>query len=411
VRGILFALLRHVFRYCDLSESQNTDAVPSMRDTIGDIERSKDPLIVNEHYQNSLEPKSIIHAFVNYPPENFTINEALLTGSSIISFFADFNLLTTLEDKAKKSVDSLNRFRFFRYLVKKLLTPRTLFVGTSISEYCLLPESHHYPELAERILGSYQQSNTPLLIVKDIPCNSPLLSASENANAASFITLLEEKGLILVTGQALAYMDIDFPSFDAYLMTLSGSRRTDFRRKLKLATELARIEVKTGDAFFSDAVVEQLYQQYLNVFERNDIHFDKLSVDFFKQVFQRTDDGYVYIYHYQDKLVGFNLCYILGDMFVDKYIGTSDPEGRTLSLFYNMKFDNIKLCLKMDLKKYVVGYTSPGAKASLGCKFTYTYHAVYIRNPILRFLLNKLKPFFEGDRATLENLTAQPVQK
>jgi hypothetical protein len=164
--------------------------------------------------------------------------------------------------------------------------------------------------------------------------------------------------------------------------------------------------VRTGDGFFSDEIVGQLYAQYVNVFERSDIHFDKLSVDFFRQVLQRTDDGYVYVYYYQDKIVGFNLCYIMGDRFVDKYIGTSDPEAKDLSLFYNMKFDNIKLCLKNGLKRYVVGYTSPAAKASLGCKFTYTYHAVYIRNPILRFILSRLKPLFEGDKSTLENLAS-----
>ena len=367
-------------------------------------------MIVNEHYQNALEPKSIIDAFVNQPPENFIINESLLNEFGIISFFADFDLLTTLDDKAKEYVEKLKRLRFFRYLAKKILTPTTLFVGTSISEYCLLPEEKHAAQLAEQIVAGYKKSGKPLLIVKDIPRDSALLSASENENAASLTKALEEKGLIVLTGQALAYMDIDFPSFDAYLSTLSGSRRSDFRRKLKVAADVKRIEVRTGDTFFSDAIVDQLHRQYVNVFDRNDINFDKLSVDFFRQVFQRADDGLVYLYYYQDKLVGFNLCYILGDKFIDKYIGTSDPEGKELSLFYNMKFDNIKLCLQRGLKQYVVGYTSPAAKASLGCKFTYTYHAVYIRNPVLRFILNRLKPFFEGDKSTLENLTTKPVQ-
>jgi hypothetical protein len=363
-------------------------------------------LILNDNYSNSLEPKSFVDAFINYPPEHFSINKTLLEDSGIISFFADFNLLTTLEDEAKKYVAKISRFAFFRYLIKKILTPNTLFVGTSISEYCLLPESKNTDQLVECIVEGYRQSNKPLLIVKDIPQNSALLSQIENENADKLIKQLEKKGLIIVTGQALAYMDIDFTSFDEYLAKLSGSRRTDFRRKLKLATELKRVEVKTGTSFFSDEIVDQLYHQYETVFERSDIHFDKLSVSFFKQVFQHTNDGYVYIYNYQGRIVGFNLCYIIGDKFVDKYIGTSDEDVKNLSLFYNMKFDNIKLCLENGLKRYVVGYTSPEAKASLGCKFTYTYHAVYIRNPILRFILKRLKSLFEGDKSTLENLAS-----
>ncbi|MBK9142971.1 MAG: hypothetical protein IPM23_10780 [Candidatus Melainabacteria bacterium] len=42
-------------------------------------------------------------------------------------------------------------------------------------------------------------------------------------------------------------------------------------------------------------------------------------------------------------------------------------------------------------------WTDPEVKASLGAAFTGTRHLVYIRNPLLRAVLSRLKHLFEPD--------------
>ena len=56
-----------------------------------------------------------------------------------------------------------------------------------------------------------------------------------------------------------------------------------------------------------------------------------------------------------------------------------------------------ELCFGKGLKTYVAGWTDPEIKSYLGARFTFTKHAVYIRNPVLRFVLSRLKRLFESD--------------
>jgi len=61
-------------------------------------------------------------------------------------------------------------------------------------------------------------------------------------------------------------------------------------------------------------------------------------------------------------------------------------------------FHNIEYALAHGLRYYIAGWTDPAIKRDLGATFTFTQHAVYVRNPVLRKLLMPFKRFFETDR-------------
>ncbi|KLD71328.1 ATP synthase subunit alpha, partial [Xanthomonas hyacinthi DSM 19077] len=88
----------------------------------------------------------------------------------------------------------------------------------------------------------------PLLIVKDIPQHSPLLDATDNAWAHVFLEACERSGYVLLRGQALAWVPIDFASTDDYLARLSRGRRRNIRRKLRSRADLQIEELPTGAA-------------------------------------------------------------------------------------------------------------------------------------------------------------------
>ncbi len=46
----------------------------------------------------------------------------------------------------------------------------------------------------------------------------------------------------------------------------------------------------------------------------------------------------------------------------------------------------------------MAGWTDPEVKSFLGASMTFTRHAVYARNPLLRALLRRLGSHFESDR-------------
>lgn len=360
--------------------------------------------IPNSEYKNSLEPLSLVEAFTTNPPENFVIENTSLDQQGIFSFFADLDLFTTIDGAIKKYIDNLKSFPPFKFIVKKLFTPNVLFVGTVVSEYCLLPNNIDSKIFKNQLLQTFKGSKRQFLIIKDLPVNSPLLSESENLFSKELMLFLENNGFISLTGQALAYLPIDFSSMEGYLQKFSSNRRNNFRRKMKLGAKTLVKEIATGNEFFTDEMAEYLHKLYLNVYENSDIHFDKLTLSFFKKVLQNNSDGLVFVYYRQDKIIGFNLCYISRDCLVDKYRGSLYPDAQDFALFFNHFFDNVKFCLKNNLKTYVIGWTAPKAKAYLGCSFTYTHHLVYIKNPLIRVVLSKLKSSFEGDRILIDEL-------
>jgi len=62
--------------------------------------------------------------------------------------------------------------------------------------------------------------------------------------------------------------------------------------------------------------------------------------------------------------------------------------------------------LRHGLRHYIAGWTDPEIKRYLGAKFTFTRHAVYVRNPLLRAILRRFSSAFESDRAALETKSA-----
>lgn len=154
-----------------------------------------------------------------------------------------------------------------------------------------------------------------------------------------------------------------------------------------------------GDARFGSLdVLEELYGLYLGVYGQSEIHFDLLTRDFFAGLLQsREIGGVVFCYRHDGELVGYNICLEHGGMLIDKYIGLRYPQARELDLYFVSWFVNLEHALGRGLRFYVAGWTDPEVKASLGARFTFTRHLVWVRNPILRRILYMFRHWFESD--------------
>ena len=283
------------------------------------------------------------------------------------------------------------------------LKPYTCFIGTTVSEYVPLSRAVSAAEFVLQ-LKTEHAPHYPFLIIKDIPLQSPLLSAQDNAYAAALTTACSASRFVMLEGQALAWVNINFDSTADYLARLSSSRRKNIRRKLKSRQALDVAHLKSGDAqFFDPQVIDAYYQLYLNVYAQSEIHFDLLSRDFFQAVLQDASlDGVIFRYQRSGLMIAFNICFIENNTLVDKYIGLRYPEARESNLYTVSWFENLEYALDHQLSRYIAGWTDPQIKAELGAEFTWTQHAVYIRNPLLRWLLTAFSSHFEGDRQWLE---------
>lgn len=344
-------------------------------------------------YFNLLEPESLVGLFLAHPPQAF---EAFVSPEGAPAFATRFDLLTTADDGIRARISALPLYRHWSSLLK----PRTCFIGTTVSEYALFPSdtvpAQLVPALKERYAAAY-----PFLIIKDVPQNSPLLGAAVNVHAQEVAEACSAAGFVLLQGQALAYVPIDFGSVDAFIARLSAGRRKDIRRKLRVRADLVIDAVSLGsDCFRTAAVLDEYYALYLNVFNQSAMHFDLLSAEFFRALLQdASSGGVVFEYRHAGRLIGYNICFVTGDKLVDKYVGFRYPEARALNLYFVSWFHNLGYALEHGLTHYVAGWTDPEIKAYLGARFTFTRHAVYIRNWFLRAILRRITGFFERDSA------------
>lgn len=342
-------------------------------------------------YLNLLEPVALVRQFLAHPPEGF---DAFRSAEGVPAFATRFNLLTTAEDTVRRRIMALPLYRHWQ----RLLSPRTCFVGTTVSEYALFPAGLAGDRLVSAIKAQYT-SKYPFLIVKDVPQASPLLDATSNAYALEVEQACKSAGFVMVEGQALAYVPMDFASIDDYIARLSSGRRRDIRRKLRSRGELAIESVPLGaERFQNSRVLDEYYALYLNVFRQSEVHFDLLSPAFFRDVLQDASTGGVsFEYRHQGVLIGYNLCFVAEGKLIDKYVGFRYPEARDLNLYFVSWFHNLAYALERGLTHYVAGWTDPEIKAYLGASFTLTRHAVYVRNAVLRSILRRFTAWFERD--------------
>lgn len=338
-----------------------------------------------------VEPASLVEHFLAHPPEGFQAR--VLTGG-VPAFVAPFDLLTTTDDALRRRVQGLPGYRRWR----RALRWRAGFVGTTVSEYTVLPADLDVPAFVDALMRGPAREHA-LLIVKDLPQESPLLAPRHNAVARRLGEALVARGCVLLEGQALAWLPIEFADAEGWLQSLSASRRKDLRRKLRARAELDIRRIATGAAYFDDeAVVDTYYALYDAVYAQSEIHFDRLSRAFFAAVLRdAASQGLVFEYRHGDTLLGFNLCYVAGDALVDKYIGLRYPQAREFNLYFVSWAHNLDEACRRGLRRYIAGWTDPTIKAYLGARFTLTRHAVYLRNPLLRALLRRIGGLFESD--------------
>ena len=347
---------------------------------------------------NLLEPPSLLRHFHAHPPQGFRLLDDEAT-----AFAAPLDLLTSADAALRRRVRAWPGYRWWG----RLLRWRTAFVGSTVTEYAVLPRPRDEADL-DSWPQRWRRALAPgcrLLIVKDLPQQSPLLPPEDNRMAERLATACQRAGFLLLQGQALAYVPIDFADTDSYLRRLSPARRKNLRRKLRSRDSLHVRMRATGDAVFDDeTMIDAYHALYRNVHAQSELHFDELQRSFLAAVLRDPSGGGV-VFEYRRRmdnaLIGWNLCFESRGMLIDKTIGLAYPAAREADLYFVSWFVNLEHALARGCSHYVAGWTDPEVKAQLGAHFTFTRHAVYVANPLLRRLLKPLAPWFEGDRAAL----------
>lgn len=350
----------------------------------------------SEPMRNLIEPQAFAALFRNHPPQGFFAEDGPF-GTPV--FLATLDLLTTADEATAARIRTLPLYRYWG----RALRVSTRFCGTTTTEHCPLPRNVSAGTLLNALHTAYAATQ-PLFIVKDLPNASPLVSDEDNAYADELARAAREKGYIILEGEALAYNDIDFSDEDEYLSRLSAARRKNIRRKMRSREALDVTVLPLGDAFFDDdAVTDELYALFRQVYDNSPIHFDLLTQEYLTALVRAKDiPGVVFRYAERGETIGYNICLTGDATLTDKTIALNYARSRDVNLYHVSWMENLRYARTHGYARYVSGCTAVDAKASLGASFTMTRHLVWVRNPLLRRLLAMCRGLFEADAKTLQ---------
>ena len=242
----------------------------------------------------------------------------------------------------------------------RLLTTRILVCGSPTGEGRLgivtadLPRTA--PLLVEAMRALARRAGAQLLAFKDF---SP--------SYASFFEALSKMKFHHMPSYPSAELEITFPSFEAYLASLSKATRKDLRRKFKKSDTLhvdMQVRSDLGD------LLDQAYQLYLNTFERSEIKFELITKEFFEQISRALPaETRYFLWRIDGRLVAVDLCLVSGSTLVDEYLGMDYDVAYKYHLYYLTFRDILTWCIQHGIRRYSGGTINYDPKKRLDFTF------------------------------------------
>ncbi len=195
--------------------------------------------------------------------------------------------------------------------------------------------------------------------------------------------LIEKHGFSQVDNMPVAKNVINFKNLDEYLATLSYSTRKGLRRKMKVFKDV-RIEEHDG----LPPHLDDIYELYLNCYEKSELKFEKLTLEFFESLSGLMPKQCRFVlYFVGEKLIGFN-CLLHGNqILMDKYIGMDYEQSTEVNLYTLSWLHNIQMCIRDGFKTFQSGQAAYATKLSYGATLENTFVLFKHRNKVMNRIL------------------------
>lgn len=279
-----------------------------------------------------------------------------------------------------------------RRLAPRLLKLRTLMVGCTAGEGHLpfaTPEAARWTadNLHAALKAYARHVGAGMVVLKEFPAayREPLQRFAED-------------GYVRVPSMPATRLNIDYPSFDAYLAgALSKATRKDLRRKFRRVAEAEPITLEVVDDL--TPYVDEVYPLYLQVYERASLKFEQLTPDYFRELGRALPDkARFFLWRQSGRVIAFSVCLLQGDEIWDEYIGLDYAVALDLNLYFYTFRDIVTWAIEHGCKWYASTALSYEPKLHLGSELMpldlYVAHTSRVVNRALRFVL----PFIEPTR-------------
>jgi hypothetical protein len=299
-------------------------------------------------------------------------------------FILDLDLLVG----AKPRIGRLTSF--IRRLWPRFMFVRTLMVGCAAGEghldgkdnFSQVSSAHM---LASAIVKEARNLKARLIVLKEF-----------SAKYRSILECFVHNNFTRIPSLPKVRLNIDYSSFDEYMKcALNSSTRAKLRKKFK-ATELAPpIEMSV----ISDVtpIIDDVYPLYLQVYHRSNLHFERLTKEYFCGLGRRLDDKVrFFIWRQGEKIVAFGSCILQADTIHAEYLGLDYAVALDLHLYHYTFRDLISWGIAGGYKWFQSGSLNYDPKLHLRYRLApidlYVRHTSAIFNAVFSRVLLWLEP-------------------
>lgn len=283
-------------------------------------------------------------------------------------------------------------FDLARKVWPRLFKLRTLMIG------CVAGEGHldHGPQaisdvharmLSRAVMDHARALGASLVVLKEFP-----------AAYRPTLQCFRERGFTRVPSFPMTRLNIGYSNFDEFMsQQLSGKMRSSLRRKFRDAAAADPIELSVVTDISS--VIDDVYPLYLDVYDRSDFHFEKLTKEFFVGVGRAMPDKVRYfIWRQRGRVVAFSLCMVQGDEIYGEYLGLDYKVALDCHLYFYALRDVVNWGMKHGCKWFCSSGLNYDPKLQLRSEL-YPLD-VYVRhtNPVLNAVMARVLPLLEPTR-------------
>jgi hypothetical protein len=224
-------------------------------------------------------------------------------------------------------------------------------------------------------------------VQSDLEWTSPLLSL----------------GYRLILGSPTYFFQPLFRDLQHYCAALKSHYRQQINHSIrKLKQTGVKISVLTNAKQIMDVYTPEVHSLYAQVFERAELRFEALSIDFFRQLASRLGDRVNLILVVKDsRIIAFGWGLHDGSTYHMFRLGLDYRLNAELDLYFNLVYATLDFALRKGVSKIEIGPTANLFKARLGCHPQPLYVYLKARGRWMSFLFRYAGELFAAKKPAI----------
>lgn len=176
-----------------------------------------------------------------------------------------------------------------------------------------------------------------------------------------------------------------FKTFDEYIDSLRSNYRHRYKNALKKSNELTLEFLEDNKNF-----TEEMYDCYLQVYNKSRIRIEKLSIDFF-----RGDFFKIFTLKNKEKVVGFCQLIENGKELIFEFVGVDYKYNNLYDTYHRILLEIVRYGIENGFETIDFGQTADESKLKLGSKYTYLYVYLHHSNKLINAFNKKFAKMLE----------------